>query len=190
LAPKRIAESLKPEAGVNLWIALRWYPVILLLYGGGIAAVAAGRYEKLRQLVDATIAGPESARGYATLVRAVTRGLGDARNAFYCLPWYERRQCPFSDYIFDLLRPILDELVFLGSEYESHFDRFEACWHFSMPTKRGGIGFPLGDSAGSLIQVRGQAPSICSSPKQMPKARRGHRCGQASLVVRLTGFER
>jgi hypothetical protein len=48
---KRICDELRPEGGLVVWIALRWYPVLLLLYAGGIAAVAGARYENLRLLL-------------------------------------------------------------------------------------------------------------------------------------------
>jgi hypothetical protein len=125
LAPKRIGGSLKPEAGLTVLIALRWYPVLLLLYAGGISAVAGAQYGNLRRLMNTTILDSRRTRGEATLIHAVTAGLSDALPYFKHLPAYSQRHTPLNDYLFDLLKPLLDTALYLGAEYESHFDRFE-----------------------------------------------------------------
>lgn len=125
LAPKRIAGRLTTCGGLTAWLGLRWYPVLLLTYCGGIAAVAAERYSNLRTLLLAP--APDSGdRSHAhNLAIALTRGLGDARTAFKSLPGHERHYVPHSEYLFKQLQPQLDDLLFLGSDYETYFDRFE-----------------------------------------------------------------
>src|SRR5205823_1425801 len=51
LAPQRLAGRLKIESGTTGWLALRYYPLLLLLYCGGTAAVAAKNYVNLRELM-------------------------------------------------------------------------------------------------------------------------------------------
>jgi len=46
-------------------------------------------------------------------------------NVFKRLPGHERHYVPRSEYLFKLLQPILDDLLFLGRDYERYFDRFE-----------------------------------------------------------------
>ena len=47
---------------------------------------------------------------------------------FRLLPGLDRRHTPCSDHLFEVLKPLLDELLFLGSEYERAFDIFEVLY--------------------------------------------------------------
>lgn len=125
LAPKRLSGHLGPESGLTAWIALRWYPVLLLLYAGGTAAVAADRYTNLRALLHARVPAPHSATRSVSLVRGVVAGLSDIDESFKLLPGHERHHTPRSEYLFKRLRTTFDDLLFLGSDYEASFDRFE-----------------------------------------------------------------
>jgi hypothetical protein len=104
---------------------LRWYPVLLLLYAGGIAAVAAGRYAHLRQLLGVSIHHPAQLGARTTLIGGVHAGLREIDSAFKVLPGLENHFTPRSDYLFALLRQPLDDLFLLGSDYEDYFDQFE-----------------------------------------------------------------
>jgi hypothetical protein len=44
---------------------------------------------------------------------------------FKRLPGHEKHFTPMSEYLFKILQPRLDDLLFLGSEYEVSFDEFE-----------------------------------------------------------------
>jgi hypothetical protein len=129
LAPKRLSGRLGAEAGNTGWLALRWYPALLVLYAGGIAAVAAERYDNLRELM---LCGVPGAGGTGTLerpfVRVVTGGFDDVAKAFNLLPDHDRQHVPKSEYLYKLLRPLLDDLLFLDSDYEAAFDRFESLY--------------------------------------------------------------
>ena len=125
LAPRRICSRLKPQAGLSALIALRWYPALLLLYAGGIAAVAGSRYENLRLLMHTIVSDPDRSRGEIDFIGAVTSALSDFAEGFKFLPGHEGNRVPRSEYFFKLLQPALDDLLFLGSDYEPNFDRFE-----------------------------------------------------------------
>jgi MinD-like ATPase involved in chromosome partitioning or flagellar assembly len=128
LAPRRLSEHLGLVSGLALWFELRWYPELLLLYSGGIAAVAAGRYGNLRELMLVPVYWAEEPQdGDASLIRSVTRAMsaGPVLSAFKALPGLADRYTPRSDHLYELLHPILDELLFLGKDYEHAFDRFE-----------------------------------------------------------------
>jgi hypothetical protein len=122
LAPRRLADRLDAVSGVTVWIGLRWYPILLLLYSGGISAVAAGGYDNLRELFNTRISSPNGED--EPLLQAVVSGLSDAE-VFKRLPGHERQYTPRSEYLHKLLQPMLDDLLFLGSDYERAFDRFE-----------------------------------------------------------------
>lgn len=125
LAPRRISGRLRAQSGTSGWISLRWYPILLLLYSGGISAIAGGQYSNLKALLQASVGDPERSRGATTLVQAVWSGISPLSDAFKTLPGHERNYAPQSEYLFKLLQPSLDDLLFLGTDYEAHFDWFE-----------------------------------------------------------------
>jgi hypothetical protein len=94
---------------------------MLLFYAGGVTAVAANRYEALLELMNSpmTVDGEDE-----PLVCAATDGLGD-RRLFRVLTGHERKHVPLSEHLHEFLRPLLDETLLLGSDFERAFDRFE-----------------------------------------------------------------
>lgn len=125
LAPRRLADEVRPESGLVIWNALRWYPIFLLLYATGVAATAARRYDNLRLILHAPVTDPDLSRGRLPLVRSVVRGLREAGGQFKLLPGLDRHRVPLNDHVFALLQPVLDELLLLGTDYEAAFDEFE-----------------------------------------------------------------
>jgi Mrp family chromosome partitioning ATPase len=131
LGPKRICDQIPMAGGMTVWVYSRWYPATLLLYSGGIAAVAARRYENLRTLMLTPVEYPLGGSDFEpTLVGAVVRAMLelDRMEVFKGLPDLERRHTPRSDYLHRVLGPILEESLFLGLEFEEAFDRFEALY--------------------------------------------------------------
>lgn len=120
---KKISGRIKSQSGLTGWLALRWYPALLLLYASGIAAVAAGKYDNLRALMQMSV--HEENRGRTTAIRRTVSALSEIHDAFKLLPGHERNYAPRSEYLFKFLQPMLDDLLFLGEDYESHFDVFE-----------------------------------------------------------------
>lgn len=125
LPAKRMCDELGPEGGLVVWTALRWYPVLLLLYAGGVAAVGGARYENLGLLFDTPVSDPDHSGGRVALVRAVVRGLREAWGVFKSLPGFEDRRTPMNDHLLKLLEPVLSSAFFLGGDYEAAFDEFE-----------------------------------------------------------------
>lgn len=123
LAPRRLSDQLESASGMTTWIALRWYPIFLLLYAGGIPAVFDDHYENLRELLDTRVTARRGEE--EPLVKAAVDGLSDLGESFKVLPGHERHYAARSENIFKLLQPELDDLLFLGSDYEIAFDRFE-----------------------------------------------------------------
>lgn len=149
LALRRICGELRPEGGLVAWTSLRWYPALLLLYAGGIAAVAASRYAHLRQILGVSIHPPDHLRARTTLIRGVHAGVRDIDSGFKLLPGHENNLTPRSEYLLALLRQPLDDLFLLGSDYEDYFDRFEVlseiqCAHEQAAESGGQIWGPFG----------------------------------------------
>jgi hypothetical protein len=120
----RVIDHIEPESGLPIWICLRWYPIILLSYTSGIAAIANGNYENLQTIFSTKVTGRMANQRLAVAVsNAITDIEGE--NIFKRLPGHERYYVPRSEYIFKLLQPELDDDLFLGKDYEALFDRFE-----------------------------------------------------------------
>ena len=122
----RIAEAEKATSGKTLWLKLSWYPVLLLMYGAGISAIAAGRYDALRATLLTTVhPDPISGRSTFPIILPVIQNLTEILDAFKQLPNMERKYVPRSEHIFKKLQPVLEDQLFLGRGYESFFDQFE-----------------------------------------------------------------
>jgi hypothetical protein len=136
LGPKRLSDGAGEGGGNTGFLALQWYPALALSYAGGIAAVAAESYGSLLALMHARVG---TGRGEMRLVEAATTGIGDLRQHFKLLPGHERHHVPFSEHLYQKLKPLLDEALFLGSEYDRAFDTFEILYavEFCHQTGRG-----------------------------------------------------
>lgn len=122
---RRICGRLGFMSGTVVWISLRWYPALILLYKGGIASIAASNYMSLKTMFDARVHNPESSRTEISAILAITSAIGEVRDGFKNIPGRERNFTPRSEHLFKILQPDLDDLFFLGDDYERHFDRFE-----------------------------------------------------------------
>ncbi len=123
----RLTDRLEPKGGLVIWAALRWYPIILLLYSAGISALAAEKYDNLAAMLLARVGGSRLHEASTELVLSIGEAILDIERteAFKTLPGHERYHVPRSEYLFKLLQPMLDDLLFLGRDYERYFDRFE-----------------------------------------------------------------
>lgn len=124
LPAKRLIDGVRSQSGIQGWLALRWYPSVLLLYAGGIAAVAANRYDNLYQLMVPSVSDPEGG-GRNRLVFAIGSVDGVMQDVFKELPDHSQKRYPRSEYLYVLFQSFFNELLFLGSDYDAVFDRFE-----------------------------------------------------------------
>ena len=149
VAARHLANDVTPEDGLVIWNALRWYPILLLLYATGVAAVAARRYDNLRMIMHAPVMDTERGRGRLPLIVSVVRGLEEAGGQFKLLPGLESRRTPLNDHIFSLAKPALDGLLHLGVDFEPAFDDFEILFalehaHIYSSEPSGRVWGPLG----------------------------------------------
>ena len=146
----RSVDRLERQDGLVAWLALRWYPLLLELYCAGIAAVDARRYDALAAVFDTPIA-VESRRGRAdSFLNAVADGVLELNrsNILKQIPGHERHHTPLSEYLFKFLQPALDDVFFLGKDYERAFDRFEVLFALCVADQRlqreEGVWAPIG----------------------------------------------
>jgi hypothetical protein len=121
---ERVAGRPEEPEGLVTWTKLRSYPGLLLLYAGGIAAVAAGRYATLRALLTEARAR-DSGRDRPICLH-LNPGTVLSGETGWPLDGRDREHpAPVSDSLFVALRAALGEVISDPLRYEECFDRFE-----------------------------------------------------------------
>jgi len=123
----RLPDPHKEMSGLTSWLGMRWYPVMLLIYTAGIAALSVGNYENLATVLTTKVGSRRSGDKSQPVIIPTVEGILDVDRAemFKRLPGYEKNYVPRSEYLFKMIQPLLEDLLFLGTSYESLFDRFE-----------------------------------------------------------------
>lgn len=121
----RISDNLKPQGGSLVDIYLRWYPLFLLLYSAGIASIASKNYLTLSSILTAKVQSPNELYGTVPISIPIGKAAAELGDAFKTLPGHERNHVPRSEYLYKLLQPDLEDLLFLGNDYERYFDSLE-----------------------------------------------------------------
>src|SRR6266851_3490981 len=111
------------SSGLIAWIALRRYPASLMMYGGGIAAIAAERYKNLSALLDAPVRPHDEKSKSAAEQLNVAQVLRDT--AAKLIPAKQNRHTPYSDHLFEVLRGPLQTYIPNDADYEDAFLWFE-----------------------------------------------------------------
>lgn len=115
--------NLPREADSGVWVELRLYPSLLLLYSGGIAAIAAEQYSTLNALLSkARVIDERKALPLVLEVnipKVMETGVGQQISGM------ERHRTPLSDYLYGILRELFREYIPQDFLYQRHFDYFE-----------------------------------------------------------------
>lgn len=122
-ALERIANSAKEESGVILWLKLRLYPALLLLYGSGIAALANDNYSTFASLLTKPLL-KRSDRTHPIALRVNWPEVFDDRAGKF-IEGRDRDYVPGSEHLYEVLREPLREYLPDDSRYDKCFDRFE-----------------------------------------------------------------
>jgi hypothetical protein len=145
----RSTDRLESQGGLVVWLNLRWYPQIIALYCSGIAAVEGKRYDSLSSIFYTTVSSSENSHQSKFLIEAVSRNFNELQaNVFKQLPGHERQYTPMSEYLFKILQPKLDDVLFIGKGYEAAFDEFEVLFALAVADLRkqsgGSVWGPIG----------------------------------------------
>lgn len=107
----------------SAWMRLRLYPALLLLYGGGIAALAHGKYDTFAALLTKAVGRVENKD--QPLVLAVHIWTVMEESFARQLPDMKDHISPLSDHLYSVLREPLKEYLPLDVRYRECFNRFE-----------------------------------------------------------------
>jgi Caspase domain len=123
----RLADGTELRSGRAEWLGLRWHPIMLLMYSGGIAALSSRNYKSLSTFLTTELRGSTTGTKKRKAVVATVDEIleADRMELFKKLPGHERYHAPRSEYLFKSLQPEIEDLLFLGNSYEDIFDRFE-----------------------------------------------------------------
>ena len=122
----RLAEAERPRAGVTIWLHLMAYPVLAVMYAGGIAALAAGRFDMLRVCLTTPVFWDRSRSEQAVpILIPVVAEVTSIFNAFKTLPGMAQKYVPRSEHQLAALQPIVEDQLFLRRNYQDLFDQFE-----------------------------------------------------------------
>jgi SIR2-like domain len=104
---------------------LSLYPALLLMYGGGIAAVAAGNYDNLAALLNTKVKViNETERQPAAIALSVSQVL-EASSVARWLPDVRTENFAGQERLFKVLRQPAAEVLPQDDDYQKSFDRFE-----------------------------------------------------------------
>ncbi len=125
---RRIANPPVTHFGDGEWFNFRWYPALLVLYAGGVAAVAAPGYEALAALLSPQIK-VRSVAGELPLIRLVNTGMILDERLAVNLPGVKgvlhSKPTPFSQHIHAALCESFQDLLPEDAQYDACFHRFE-----------------------------------------------------------------
>ncbi len=130
---RRILESLSDniemDGGKVYWLKLRWYPLFILFYCGGISAIAYENYRYLYSLFLCKLqTNDDDYHEQKFLINLLAKNLTQldrGAEIFKMLPEHKNDFVPVSEYMFNVVKPILEDVLFLGKSYETLFDKFE-----------------------------------------------------------------
>jgi hypothetical protein len=122
---KRLAEESGPEGGMTFWLHMKRYPAVRVLYGIGLAALAAGNYRILKRLVELKIKKTESEgyKEYTAVTRLHDHAVIDRGQQTQLMGRAEHT--PLCNYLFETLREPSREYLPGDVEYEGTFSWFE-----------------------------------------------------------------
>jgi hypothetical protein len=123
----RATDHLEERSGLPAWSSLRWYPLVIAQYCVGIASVDGGRFDSLAAIFDAPVIRSRAGGPQLRFLDIISDAIGDivSQGIFKKVPGHERHYVPMSEYLYSILQPRLDDVLFIGKSYEKSFDEFE-----------------------------------------------------------------
>jgi hypothetical protein len=109
--------------GYDWAVKLRRYPALILLYGGGLAAMAAKKYSTVAALLQRPIERKDG--GETPLLLNIQPFAIMQNNVGHLLPGMDRHHTPLSDHLYTYLRDCLRPFLADDALYDAIFDEFE-----------------------------------------------------------------
>jgi hypothetical protein len=124
-----IVEQDRVVSGIRAYINLRDYPALLLTYGGGIAALAANKYNNLAAALTRPGGGNPNLQREEPLAFLLNPDVVVSPDvAQQMVNPGKKNHTPVSDYLALTLREPLRDLLPRDAQFDRCFDRFEYLW--------------------------------------------------------------
>lgn len=107
------------------WKAVKWHSIRLLFYYGGIAALASSDYRKLYQLFNLRITDSSRTIQKISISESLTTANSRMDSLYKKMIENKDHKAPLSEYLFQQIKSIINEAIYLGPSFEPLFDRFE-----------------------------------------------------------------
>ena len=123
---ERVSQPPRQNGTIAL-VELQRYPVLLLLYAAGIAALSLNRYSNLAAVLLKPSFYDDLQRETISVIETLGSQLRFFKRCKECIPFpnAERRWTPASDYLHSLLHQSLSDYLPNDTEYARMFDQFE-----------------------------------------------------------------
>lgn len=115
----------KAEGGMNIWLELRGYPALLLLYVIGITALHRKRFDTAVAVLMTTIDHKHTGKPVPLLSEIHNIAVIKPDAMKEAVLELKQRKTPHSDYLVKCIRPLLEDTVRDDERYEKTFDRWE-----------------------------------------------------------------
>jgi hypothetical protein len=145
-----IANPVDRPGGVEALLHLRRYPALLLLYAGGVAAIAGNNYGNLTALLRQTQVrsyGPNKAASFGLSPGRIVSSYDEEHLQE---KWHKM---PFNCHVVNALKEPLDKYVHSNDQYMENFVRFE--YLYALASEAQGNGLIVGSFTWGSEQTRG-----------------------------------
>ncbi|HAX61400.1 MAG TPA: hypothetical protein DCX95_02415 [Elusimicrobia bacterium] len=113
------------QSGIVALLNLRQYPALILLYAGGIAAIAAKKYDNFASLISGSQVYSNAHDRFEPLICHLYTHKVIEKDLANKLPGQGSRFTPLNDHLHILLRSPLKEYLPDNKNYDDTFDKFE-----------------------------------------------------------------
>jgi len=108
--------------GIEIYIKLQYYPCLIAYYISIISCIESNNIKLLNEILNLNKdIGINRYIDTNNLLVNISSNISEISNYFKVFSPEENYKYPFSEYIYILLQPELDDLLFLGDEYEKDF---------------------------------------------------------------------
>lgn len=123
----RLITHITNENSQFLWKTLRWYSVIWLLYSTGISLLSKNDLRTLYKLLSIETNTYEIDQEDNTFLYSYSYAFSEiiSHKLIKVIKEHERHFAPLSEFLFTKLQSKLEDIIFIGSDYEIFFDKYE-----------------------------------------------------------------
>lgn len=122
---KKILDKLanvKNTNGIEIYIKLQYYPCLIAFFVSIIACIESDNFKLLKEILNLNKdIGVNRYIDTNNLLVNVSSSLSEISSYFKIFSPEKNYKYPFSEYIYVLIQPELDDLLFIGEEYEKDF---------------------------------------------------------------------